>query len=58
MARGHQVQDVVHEAEYVKQIEGRAKTMRVTLIESPIQSDQVEYDPLQIPYTEVTHVPR
>lgn len=58
MTRGHQVQNVVHGAEYVKQMERRAKTMRVTLIERPIQSDQVEYDPLQIPYTEVTHIPR
>jgi hypothetical protein len=58
MARGHQVQDVVHGVEYVKQMEGRAKTMRVTLIEKPMQGDQVEYDPLQVPYSEVTHVPR
>lgn len=42
MARGHQVQDVVHGAEYVKQMEGRAKTVRVTLIEKPIRSDPVE----------------
>lgn len=58
MAQGHQVQDVVHGAEYVKQMEGRAKTMRVTLIESPVESDQVEYDPLQTPYSGVMHVPR
>lgn len=58
MARGHQVQDVVHGVEYVKQMEGRAKTMRVTLIEKPLRKDQVEYDPLQTPYSEVTHVPR
>lgn len=56
MARGNQVQDVVHGAEYVKQMEGRAKTMRVTLIEKPGQSNQVEYDPLQIPYSEVRRV--
>lgn len=58
MARGHQVQDVVHGAEYVKQMEGRAKTMRVTLIEKPMRNDQVEYDPLQTPYGEGTHVTR
>lgn len=58
MARGHQVQDVVHGAEYVKQMEGRAKTMRVTLIEKQMRSNQVEYDPLQTPYSEVTHVTR
>ncbi|KAG6363889.1 hypothetical protein INS49_008992 [Diaporthe citri] len=58
MARGHQVQDVVHGAEYVKQMEGRAKTMRVTLIEKSMRTDQVEYDPLQTPYGEVTHVTR
>lgn len=58
MARGHQVQDVVHGAEYVKEMEGRAKTMRVTLIEKHMRSDQVEYDPLQTPYSETTHGPR
>lgn len=58
MARGHQVQDVVQGAEYVKQMEGRAKTMRVTLIEKPMRNTRVEYDPLQTPYSEVTHVPR
>jgi hypothetical protein len=57
MARGHQVQDVVHGVEYVKQMEGRAKTMRVTLIEKPVEGGRVEYDPLQGPYSEVTRVP-
>lgn len=57
-----QVQDVVHGAEYVKQMEGRAKTVRVRLIEKPMRSDQVEYGPLQgplqTPYNEATHFSR
>lgn len=53
MARGHQVQDVVHGA--VKQMEGRAKTVRVTLIEKPMRIDPVEYYYLQTPLVQRGH---